>query len=105
MNEVRTNGEWRSLNIGFEGETNNADRHDWSWTHGGEYDTAAAQGRSSVRGLRQVAARRAGAGRGQSGGVLLARRLCQEAHETAGGLADGPGSRSGQHDRRPPAPS
>src|SRR4029453_3010187 len=99
INGVRTNGECRSLHICFEGETHYANRHDWSWTHGREYDTAAAQGRSSVRGLRQVAASRAGAGRGQSRWVRLARGLCHEAHEAAGGLVDGARGGRGQHDR------
>ena len=38
-------------------------------------------------------------------GVLLARGLCEEADQAAGGLVDGPGGGRGQDYRRSPAPS
>ena len=58
---------------------------------------------SSVCGLRQVAESGAGVGRGKGRWLVLPRRLCEEAHETAGGLVDGSGGGRGQNHRRSPA--
>ena len=50
-------------------------------------------------GLRQVAKSRARVGRGKGGWLLIARRLCAEANQAAGGVVDGSGG-GGRRDHR-----
>ena len=70
---------------------------------GRQHGAAAPQGRPSVRRLRHVAEGGRGAGAGEGGRGLLARRPRGEAGEAARGLADGPGGGRGQDHRRPRA--
>src|SRR4029077_16746242 len=77
--------------------------NDWSWKNGGKHGAAAAQRRSSRRGVRQVAESSDRIDSGESRWLLLARGPREETREASGGLVNGPGGSRGQDDRRPPA--